>query len=86
MPGFENGRGLPGADGCFRCQVRPLYSDAAPNSAGVTSNAALNSIAVAEAKDRVTQEVRNHLIFALSGGAGNRQVRPIRWTSALASR
>jgi LPS-assembly lipoprotein len=52
------------------CQVRPLYSDASPNAAGVTTNAALNSISVTEAKDRVAQEVRNHLIFALSGGAG----------------
>ena len=28
------------------CQVRPLYSDSAPNAAGVTTNAALNSIAI----------------------------------------
>jgi LPS-assembly lipoprotein len=52
------------------CQIRPLYSDAAPNAARLTTSAALNSIAVSEAKDRVAQEVRNHLIFALSGGAG----------------
>jgi LPS-assembly lipoprotein len=52
------------------CQVRPLYSDAAPNAAGLTTNAALSSIAVAEVGDRVSQEVRNQLIFALSGGAG----------------
>ncbi|MGB8818992.1 MAG: LPS assembly lipoprotein LptE [Rhizobiaceae bacterium] len=52
------------------CQVRPLYSDSAPNSAGVTTNSALNSVAVAPAYDRVAQEVRNHLIFGLSGGAG----------------
>lgn len=56
--------------GVSACQVRPLYSDTVPNAAGVTTNAALNSIAVTEAKDRVAQEVRNHLIFALSGGAG----------------
>jgi LPS-assembly lipoprotein len=52
------------------CQVRPLYSDASPNATGVTTSAALNSISVTEAKDRVAQEVRNQLIFALSGGAG----------------
>ena len=52
------------------CQVRPLYSDAAPNAAGITANAALNSISVNEVDSRVAQEVRNQLIFALSGGAG----------------
>jgi LPS-assembly lipoprotein len=52
------------------CQVRPLYSDSAPNAAGLTAGAALNSIAVKEVNSRVAQEVRNHLIFALSGGAG----------------
>jgi LPS-assembly lipoprotein len=56
------------------CQVRPLYSAAAPNTApnavGAPANAALNSIAVKEVDSRLAQEVRNHLIFALSGGAG----------------
>lgn len=46
------------------CQVKPLYSDfsAAP--------AALKSVGFSDAKDRVTQEVRNRLIFLASGGAG----------------
>ncbi len=56
------------------CQVRPLYSAAAPNTApnasGLRANSALNSIAVSEVDNRVSQEVRNQLIFALSGGAG----------------
>ena len=52
------------------CQVRPLYSDAAPNALGTSTNAALNSISVNEVDNRVAQEVRNHLIFGLSGGAG----------------
>jgi LPS-assembly lipoprotein len=56
------------------CQVRPLYSAAGPNTApnavGTRANSALNSIAVAEVDNRVAQEVRNQLIFALSGGAG----------------
>lgn len=52
------------------CQVRPLYSDSAPNAAGVTTNAALNSIGIKDVDSRVAQEVRNQLIFALSGGAG----------------
>jgi LPS-assembly lipoprotein len=52
------------------CQVRPLYLDSAPNAAGLTTNVALNSIAVKEVESRLAQEVRNQLIFALSGGAG----------------
>lgn len=52
------------------CQVRPLYSDAAANAAGMTANAALSSIAINAVDNRVAQEVRNQLIFALSGGAG----------------
>lgn len=46
------------------CQVRPLYSEAsgAPQ--------ALKAIAFSDASDRVTQEVRNRLIFLTSGGAG----------------
>ncbi len=49
------------------CQVRPLYlqdSDAA---------ASLASIEFADADDRVELEVRNHLIFFASGGAGEAQ-------------
>jgi LPS-assembly lipoprotein len=51
------------------CQVRPLYS------AGVTTfssgpSAGAMSISVNEVTSRYGQEVRNHLIFALSGGAG----------------
>ncbi|GEC32496.1 LPS assembly lipoprotein LptE [Sinorhizobium fredii] len=48
------------------CQVRPLYSD---GPTGATS-AALGSIEIAEADDRVEQEVRNALIFLASGGQG----------------
>lgn len=46
------------------CQVRPLYDE--------TSGAAqkLASIGFSEASDRVSQVVRNHLIFLTSGGAG----------------
>ena len=58
------------AAGTAGCQVRPLYSDAASVSAPGVANAALGSIGISEAKDRVAQEVRNHLIFALTGGAG----------------
>lgn len=46
------------------CQVRPLYSDA------VGTSAALASIEISDADDRVEQEVRNALIFLAAGGQG----------------
>ncbi len=46
------------------CQVRPLYSE------GSAAPQALKSIAFSESSDRVTQELRNRLIFLTSGGAG----------------
>ncbi len=52
------------------CQVRPLYSDVSPNAAGISTPAALQSIAIVEATTRYGQEVRNHMIFLLAGGAG----------------
>ena len=58
------------AVGMAGCQVRPLYSEAAPGASAGEANAALGSIGITEVKDRVAQEVRNHLIFALTGGAG----------------
>jgi LPS-assembly lipoprotein len=49
------------------CQVRPLYANG-PSAAGVS--ALSQSIAVNEITSRYGQEVRNHLIFLLNGGAG----------------
>jgi len=53
------------------CTVRPLYSSA-PLTAGSTlsASAELASIAVKPVKTRYAQQVRNNLIFALAGGAG----------------
>jgi LPS-assembly lipoprotein len=56
--------------GVSGCQVRPLYSDVAPNASGVTTPAALKSVAVVDATTRYGQEVRNQMIFLLGGGAG----------------
>ena len=58
------------AVGMAGCQVRPLYSDAASVTSPGVANAALGSIGINEPKDRVSQEVRNQLIFGLTGGAG----------------
>lgn len=57
------------------CQVRPLYSDAAPTvggSVGVNGSmrSKLASVSINLPGDRVTQEVRNHMIFLFAGGAG----------------
>lgn len=49
------------------CQFQPLYS----SSSGTTGpeNTALSSFYVAEVNTREAQQVRNHLIFLLSGGS-----------------
>lgn len=49
------------------CQVRPLYSDA-PTASGQTLSADLAAIELEPAKNRIEQEIRNHLIFAFHGG------------------
>jgi LPS-assembly lipoprotein len=51
------------------CQVRPLYSAGVTTFSSSPSNGAL-SVSVNEVTSRYAQQVRNHLIFALSGGAG----------------
>jgi LPS-assembly lipoprotein len=52
------------------CQVQPLYSDGRPGSSTPGLAATFAAIDIAPANDRPTQEVRNELIFLLSGGAG----------------
>lgn len=51
------------------CTVRPLYSDAVAPT-GTTAEAAYPSINIKPVETRYAQEVRNHLIFMLNGGAG----------------
>lgn len=46
------------------CQVRPLHST------GSAVGSELASVSVSESRDRVEQQVRNHLVFLLAGGAG----------------
>jgi LPS-assembly lipoprotein len=52
------------------CTVRPLYSSAPLANSGVPVNEDLSSIAIKPVITRYGQEVRNHLIFLLSGGKG----------------
>lgn len=49
------------------CQVRPLYQTG-PAAAGTA--ALTQPVSVNEVTSRYAQEVRNHLIFLLNGGAG----------------
>lgn len=55
------------------CTVRPLYQDVSSSIApiaGEQAPAGLNSISIQPVDTRQGQVVRNHLIFALNGGAG----------------
>ncbi|MHB2266977.1 LPS assembly lipoprotein LptE [Aliihoeflea sp. PC F10.4] len=52
------------------CTVQPLHGNPTPSSPGGTVSAQMASVGVAPVGNRVSQEVRNHLIFLLSGGAG----------------
>lgn len=50
------------------CQVRPLYS-AGAGAGSAAAQAANLSVSVGQVNTRYAQEVRNHLIFLLNGGA-----------------
>jgi len=49
------------------CTVQPLY---APTVAGTSVTNTIGSVYIEEVDKRLAQEVRNKLIFALNGGAG----------------
>ena len=51
------------------CTVQPLYGNVSSVTPGV-ADARIASIYIAEVDTRDAQEVRNHLIFLLNGGAG----------------
>jgi LPS-assembly lipoprotein len=63
---------LSALSGLAGCQFQPLYGTQARTTG--PSNIALSQISVAEVDTREAQQVRNHLIFLLSGGA--RPVNP----------
>ncbi len=67
------------------CTVTPLYSDGGPGTPG-TGGAALGNVSVEEVDTRYAQEVRNHLIFLLSGGAGDPANAPYRLRLSVAKR
>ncbi len=49
------------------CQFQPLYTS--PSGTTPASNVALSNISVSDVSTREAQQVRNHLIFLLSGGS-----------------
>ena len=49
------------------CQFQPLYTS--PSGTTPASNLALSNISVSDVSTREAQQVRNHLIFLLSGGS-----------------
>src|SRR5690554_1960895 len=53
------------------CTVQPLYSNAPTDAATAPVAAQLASVSVKPVSTREALEVRNHLIFLLSGGQGN---------------
>lgn len=57
------------------CTVRPLYSTAPSNPVSSGMQAELASIAIKPVSTRYAQQVRNHLIFAFTGG-GARTATP----------
>ena len=50
------------------CTVQPLYTATPAGQAGPTVGATLTQVALEPADDRVSQELRNRLIFLLYGG------------------
>ena len=48
------------------CQIRPLYSTTTASGQSLATE--LSTIEIAPAKNRLDQEIRNHLIFAFNGG------------------
>ena len=72
------------------CQFQPLYTS--PSGTTPASNVALSNISVSEVSTREAQQVRNHLIFLISGGSSpvepshNVRLRVSSSTQTLASR
>ncbi|HWK63806.1 MAG TPA: LPS assembly lipoprotein LptE [Rhizobiaceae bacterium] len=51
------------------CTVRPLYYNPPEGTAGMSTASRVSSISIKPVSTRQAQEVRNHLIFLLYGGA-----------------
>lgn len=62
------------------CQFQPMYAQSSLIGSGPSLNDALRDVDVASIGGRIGNELRNDLIFELTGGQGNRAGAPYRLT------
>ncbi len=62
------------------CMFQPMYAETPLAGTGQSLQDAMRDVDVAEIRGRIGNELRNDLIYELSGGAGNRTGAPYRLT------
>ncbi|HEX5777560.1 MAG TPA: LPS assembly lipoprotein LptE [Xanthobacteraceae bacterium] len=62
------------------CQFQPMYAETPLQGSGPSLNQALRDVDVAFIGGRIGNELRNDLIYELTGGQGNREGAPYRLT------
>lgn len=62
------------------CMFQPMYAETPLSGSGQSLHAALRDVDVAEIRGRIGNELRNDLIYELTGGGGNRTGAPYRLT------
>jgi LPS-assembly lipoprotein len=62
------------------CIFQPMYAETPLQGSGPSLNQALRDVDVVEIRGRIGNELRNDLIYELSGGQGNRTGAPYRLT------
>jgi LPS-assembly lipoprotein len=62
------------------CQLQPMYGHGPVIGAGTSLREALRDVEVASISGRIGNELRNDLIYELTGGAGNQIGAPYRLT------
>ncbi len=67
--------------GCFE----PMYGDRGVGGSGTNLRNALRDVEIAPIEGRVGQQLRNDIIFELSGGAGNPTGAPYRLHLSVAT-
>ncbi len=72
---------LLAVSGCFE----PMYGDRSIGGTGASLRTALKDVEIAPIEGRVGQQLRNDIIFELSGGAGNPVGAPFRLQLSVAT-
>src|SRR5512138_3198904 len=62
------------------CMFQPMYAETPLQGSGPSLNQALRDVDVASLRGRIGNELRNDLIYELTGGQGNRDGAPYRLT------